>query len=52
MKTLERKTVEQPQKQIGQFATVEAMAAYKTAQAIMYPNFRTLFIIKKLLTLS
>lgn len=38
MKTLERKTVEQPQKQIatvatGQFATVEDLAAYKTAQA-------------------
>ena len=38
MKTLERKTVEQPQKQMatvatGQFATVEAMAAFKTAQA-------------------
>ena len=33
MKPLERKTEEQPQKQMGQFATVEAMAAYKTAQA-------------------
>ncbi len=38
MKTLERKTVEQPQKQMatvatGQFATVEALATYKTTQA-------------------
>lgn len=38
MKTLERKTVEQPQKQMatvatGQFASVEELAAYKTAQA-------------------
>lgn len=33
MKTLERKTVEQPQKRIGQFASVEELTAYKTAQA-------------------
>lgn len=33
MKTLERKTTEQPQKRIGQFASVEELAAYKTAQA-------------------
>ncbi len=33
MKTLERKPVEQPQKQMGQFASVEELAAYKTAQA-------------------
>ncbi len=33
MKTLERKTTEQPKKQIGQFATVDELATYKTAQA-------------------
>lgn len=38
MKTLERKTVEQPQKQMttvatGQFASIEELVACKTAQA-------------------
>ena len=38
MKTIERKTAEQPQKQLatvatGQFATVEVLAAYKTDHA-------------------
>jgi hypothetical protein len=33
MKTLERKTTEQPKKQIGQFANIDELFKYSTARA-------------------